>query len=201
MLLIFAISGFALNLPGAYSAVLGRLVPYVDNDDVPKLEMPLVRPAIGWREAHALGQKYMDEAARTRGFTVDYPTGLVYRREKGFYDYRVHSSRDLIKWGATSVTIDATTGALKGVEVPTGDAAGTTFTNWINALHQATVFGTPYRIFVSCMGILLAALAVTGVLIWWRKAMVRGRTRLYATIWQGVLAVNSRLRRRGADVR
>jgi len=176
MLLVFATSGVALNLPGAYSAVMSKVLHYVDNDVAPELEEPLVAPAVSWTKAKELGEKYMAEAATAHGFTINRPTALIYRRQKGTYDYRVHSSRDLVRYGATSVMIDATTGALRSVEIPTGHLSGNTATNWLNALHQAMVFGLPYRIFVSAMGLLLTALAATGVLIWWRKRNQRLRS-------------------------
>jgi hypothetical protein len=41
----------------------------------------------------------------------------------------------------TLVGIDATTGALTGYEIPTGDLAGNSFTSWAMALHMAMVGG------------------------------------------------------------
>lgn len=113
--------------------------------------------------------KYMAQAAKEHEFEVQRPTALIYRRDQGVYEYRVFSSRDLVRYGATGVMVDAQSGALRSVEIPTGHLSGNTFTNWINALHQGMVFGLPYRIFVSAMGLMLVALTVTGVLIWTRK--------------------------------
>ncbi len=173
MLLVFALSGVALNLPQTYSAVMGKVLDLVENDTLPELDTPLVNPAIGWPQALALGEKYMGEAAEEHGFEVKYPTAFIYRRDQGVYEYRVFSSRDLVRYGVTGVMIDAQTGKLRSVEIPTGQLSGNTFTNWINALHQGMVFGLPYRIFVSVMGLVLVTLTVTGVLIWWRKTSAR----------------------------
>jgi uncharacterized iron-regulated membrane protein len=173
MLLVFALSGVALNLPQTYSAVMGKVLHLVENDTLPDLEKPLTDPAVGWREALTLGRKYMAETAAAHGFEVKYPTALVYRREQGVYEYRVYSSRDLVRYGVTGVMVDGQDGSLRSVEIPTGHLSGNTFTNWINALHQAMVFGLPYRIFVSAMGLVLVTLTITGVLIWLRKRRAR----------------------------
>ncbi len=72
-------------------------------------------------------------------------------------------------WGTTRVFFDANTGALKHFMLPSGQYAGNTLTNWLYALHMANVFGLPYRIFVCLLGLAIALLSVTGVIIWWRK--------------------------------
>jgi uncharacterized iron-regulated membrane protein len=173
MLLIFALSGVALNLPQTYSAVMGKVLDLVENDTLPDLENPLVHPAVGWRKALTLGQDYMAQTANRHGFEVKYPTALIYRRDQGVYEYRVYSSRDLVRYGVTGVMVDGSDGSLRSVEIPTGHLSGNTFTNWINALHQAMVFGLPYRIFVSAMGLVLVVLTISGVLIWLRKTRAR----------------------------
>jgi uncharacterized iron-regulated membrane protein len=111
----------------------------------------------------------MEEQARLEGFTVERPAALIYRRHLGAYYYRVVSSRDVVRYGDTTVAIDATTGQLLGVEIPTGHRAGNTFTSWIKALHMAMVFGWPWKVFVSVMGLVVVLISVTGVLVWWRK--------------------------------
>lgn len=180
VLLMVAVSGFSFNLPSVYAAVMSRLTSYADTEVHPALPEPLLSPAIGWREAETLGRRYISEQAAARGFSVVRPYGLTYRREKGIYVYRVVSSRDLTIYGDTSVSLDATTGRLVTVTVSTGDNVGNTFTSWIKALHQATVFGLPYRIFVSVLGIVTAGLAVTGVVLWNRKRRSRARRRVQA---------------------
>ncbi|HKX33081.1 MAG TPA: PepSY-associated TM helix domain-containing protein [Blastocatellia bacterium] len=168
MLLLFALSGFSFNLPDAYASVMRRVTNFEDLDRRPELEKPLSKPAIGWEQALQLGREYMDEQARLHGFTINRPASLIYRRQTGVFYYRVHSSRDLVRYGATSVAIDATTGNLLGVEIPTGHRPGNTFTSWIASIHMAMVGGVPMKIFVSCMGMVVVALSITGVLIWWR---------------------------------
>ena len=73
-----------------------------------------------------------------------------------------------------SAAIDDTDdGSLKLVLLPTGQFSGNTITSWLIALHDANVFGLPYRIFVSALGLVIAMLSVTGVYIWWKKRKAR----------------------------
>ena len=175
MLLVFAWSGFALNLPGVYQSVMQRIVHIEDIEHPPKLAEPLTEPAVGWHEALSLGERHMAQQAQQQGFEVLRPWALIYRRETGTWYYRVLSSRDVTRHGMTAVSIDASSGALRGVAIPTGHRAGDTFTSWIKALHMAMVFGMPMRIFVSACGLLVVALTVTGVMIWWRKRRMRSQ--------------------------
>jgi uncharacterized iron-regulated membrane protein len=86
----------------------------------------------------------------------------------------VRSSRDIgDKGGGTSVIFDAYSGELHSSSLPTGQRAGNTLTTWLTELHTADVFGLPYRIFVSFLGLAIVTLSVTGVYIWWKKRQAR----------------------------
>ena len=116
----------------------------------------------------------MDEQARALGFVVEEPVTLRLDRTRGVYIYFVRSSRDIQdKRGRTRVFFDADDGSLKLVLLPTGQFSGNTITSWLIALHDANVFGLPYRIFVSALGLVIAMLSVTGVYIWWKKRKAR----------------------------
>jgi uncharacterized iron-regulated membrane protein len=71
------------------------------------------------------------------------------------------------------VNFDGQTGALNWALRPSGQYAGNTVSNWLYALHMANVFGLPYRIFVCVLGLVIAALSVTGVIVWWHKRRAR----------------------------
>ncbi|HEY8214175.1 MAG TPA: PepSY-associated TM helix domain-containing protein, partial [Methylocystis sp.] len=108
------------------------------------------------------------------GFAVERPLALYHLRDKGLYEYRVRSSRDIgDKAGSTSILFDSRSGELMSLSLPTGQRSGTTLTTWLVELHTANLFGLPYRIFVCGMGLLTAMLSVTGVYIWWKKRAAR----------------------------
>ncbi|WP_081586939.1 PepSY domain-containing protein [Alloalcanivorax dieselolei] len=77
------------------------------------------------------------------------------------------------RFGETWVYVDATTGAPLGHYLPTGEASGNTVTTWLTTLHIAAVGGLPYRIVVTLLGLVVAVLSVTGVIIWGRKWRAR----------------------------
>ncbi|BBA32138.1 putative iron-regulated membrane protein [Methylocaldum marinum] len=68
---------------------------------------------------------------------------------------------------------DADTGKLKLLLLPTGQHAGNTMTSWLFALHEANVFGLPYRFFVCLLGLAIVMLSVTGIVIWLKKRRAR----------------------------
>jgi uncharacterized iron-regulated membrane protein len=187
LLLLFAWTGFALNLPGYYAPIMNSITDYEHLQELqhrPPLAQPLIDPPVDWYQALQLGQRYLAEQAQAQGFDVERPAALEYRRDLGTYFYLAHTSRDL-RDGATptetdtpasaaTIAIDARDGRLLGVQIPTGQRAGNTFTSWIIALHVTSVFGLPWQIAVSLIGILVVVITVTGVLIWWRKRRSRG---------------------------
>jgi uncharacterized iron-regulated membrane protein len=48
-----------------------------------------------------------------------------------------------------------------------------TLHQWLFALHMATVWGLPYKIFLAITGLVIAVLCVTGIYIWWKKRIAR----------------------------
>ena len=127
-----------------------------------------------WEAAQATGERLMAEQARQHGFAIERPLALYHLRDKGLYEYRVRSSRDIgDKAGSTSILFDSRSGELKTLSLPTGHRSGTTLTTWLVELHTANLFGLPYRIFVCALGLVITMLSVTGVYIWWKKRSAR----------------------------
>ncbi|MBY6243009.1 PepSY domain-containing protein [Methylosinus sp. Sm6] len=175
-LLIFAWSSVYWNLNGFYTRATSLFFDYepaVWARDL-KVEPAPGKALLPWEEAQAIGARLMDEQARANDFSVESLDAFYLLREKGVFQYRVRSSRDLgDKIGATYVLFDAYTGGFIGVEMPSGQRAGNTITSWLAALHMAAVFGMPYRIFVCVLGVVIAMLSGTGAYIWWKKRKAR----------------------------
>lgn len=178
MLLVFAWSSVYMNLwdtvyTWATRAVLDFRPPWVLQ--VP-LEKPLDVPALGFAEAQAVGERLMAEQARVHGLRLGPAVALQYESDRGMYSYQVQSDRDIAdrpRRYLTQVAFDGNTGALKYVLLPRGQYSGNTVSNWLYALHMGNVFGLPYRIFVCVLGIVIAMLSVTGVVVWWHKRRAR----------------------------
>jgi uncharacterized iron-regulated membrane protein len=174
LLFVFAWSAVGFNLRPVFSPVMGLFGTTDVHGSLPLLDPPKDDPAIGWQEAHQRAKALMAAEATKRGFTVGEEDHLGYDPEHGAYHYSVHSSLDLAdRWGGTVVYVDGDTGAQLGFEAPTGVVVGGTMTSWLFALHMGTVGGLPYRILVCVLGVLIATLSVTGVVIWWQKRALR----------------------------
>ncbi len=179
MLFVFAWSAVGLNLYPVYAPMMKTLFPSdTTREEFATLESPRQHPTLNFTAALARGQTLAVEQAQDEQFQLAEPWMLMYYARTGLYRYRFESSLDVSnRYPATAVWFDGNTGELKLFEAPTGKALGNTITTWLHQLHFGAVrmFGMPFRIFVSFMGIVVAALSVTGVWIWWRKRSKRVR--------------------------
>ena len=82
MLLIFAWSSVAFNLPSIYKPVSR---PLLDFSPQPEMHAPAMKPrsdgpALGWHDALAAAEKLMAEQARQHDFVIERPVGLHFNR-------------------------------------------------------------------------------------------------------------------------
>jgi uncharacterized iron-regulated membrane protein len=187
LLLIFAITGFALNQGGPYAGFIGKFAEYAhfqEKPPRPPLAQPLLDPQVDWFRAAELGQRYFAQQAQSEGFTLGKPAALEYRRDLGVYFFLMHTSRDLLDAQgnptetdspatAATIAIDARNGRFMGLQLPTGQRAGNTMTSWLVALHVTAIGGRPWQIAVSAFGLMVVGISSAGVLLWWRRRKLR----------------------------
>lgn len=175
MLFVLAWSSVSFNLSEVYQPALRWILPtQPDARDLPAGARDVRPPALDWFAARETGRRWMAEQARKHGFTIHREDWMAYDANRRMYRYDVISSLDVNRRsGDTRIHFDADTGALRGVWLPTGAASGDTFTTWITSLHMAALGGWPMQLFVCAMGLLVAMLSVTGVIIWVRKRTAR----------------------------
>jgi uncharacterized iron-regulated membrane protein len=173
MLLVLAWSGVAFNLSNQVYTPVMKLFFEMQDHDLPKLAQPLDAPGLSWSEAHAAAKRLIAEQSAQHGVTIERETWLWYDREQGVYYYAVRSSRDVGRDGRTQIAFDANTGVLKDLSLPSGQYAGDTVTHWLTSLHMARVFGQPMQVLVCAMGLVVATLSLTGIIVWLRKRRVR----------------------------
>ena len=176
---MFAWSSVMFTLPEqVYEPVTGTLFDY--RSDAATAEAMGRRPQsadpkIGWREAEALGARYMAQAAAGHRFTIRRPYGMAYIPGWNVYTYAVVSSLNLQAndWN-TSLWLDGDNGRLVELDLPSQARLGNKVDLWLRALHFADLGDSlAYRIFVFVLGMLTALISVTGVLIWLRKRTAR----------------------------
>jgi len=175
-LLVFAWSAVYMNLHDQVYAPMTRLVLDYPKQpwEFPPLAPTQKVPAMAWPDLKAKLDPMMQSKAQQHGFTVVRPVSLWMDRERGLFHYTVHSNLDFQdKRGRTELVVDAATGDFKELTLPTGQHNGMTVTNWLATLHEANVFGMPYRVFVSLFGVIIVMLSVTGVYIWHKKRRAR----------------------------
>lgn len=92
----------------------------------------------------------------------------------GLYGYSVRTSSDPADDDPqTRIWFDARNGNPFYFQRPLGENGTDATMRWLYMLHMAQVFGLPYRIFVSLLGIAVVALSITGIAIWMKKRSAR----------------------------
>ncbi|MBS0446704.1 MAG: PepSY domain-containing protein [Proteobacteria bacterium] len=116
-----------------------------------------------------------DAEARRRGWTA--PAGGLFLSTAfgiwgvGYYEPgRSHGDGGL---GNPWLYFDMATGAPAGADVPGSGSAGDIFLQAMFPLHSGRIIGTTGRVLMSAMGVAVAVLSATGVLIWARKRRAR----------------------------
>ncbi len=177
LLLVFAWSAVGFNLRPVFTPVMGAVLTTTDVwAALPSLDPPRQTPRLGWQQSLTVARQVMAAEAERRQFTIASEGALTYAPGQGLYRYDVYSSLDLgDRWPATRIWFDGDSGALHAFDAPTGVASGNTVTAWLFALHMGTVGGLAYRLLVVVVGLVVATLSLTGVLIWWRKRRRTGR--------------------------
>ena len=175
MLLVLAWSSVAFNLSEVYSPVMRAVFAHQPAEEsIPKRASPQWEPGVPWMAAREMGRTYMAAQAHQVGFTIQQEDALIYFPTHGLYRYDVRSNRDIRDHGGnTQVYFDANTGALQAAWLPTGAASGDTIRMWITSLHMAALWGVPLKVFICALGLAVAMLSVTGVVIWSKKRRAR----------------------------
>ena len=173
VMFVFAWSGVGFSLNSVHAPVM-HLLGGTEWVPLPVLAKPLDTPLIGVRAAVATGNRLMRAEAARRGFTVEQPVYFSYDAGSGLYRYGARTSLDVVnEGGRTTLWFSGVNGHLVRFAAPIEGSAADRTTNWFAMLHMAQVFGLPYRIFVSLLGLAVAALSVTGILIWMKKRSAR----------------------------
>ncbi|WP_417792858.1 PepSY-associated TM helix domain-containing protein [Terasakiella pusilla] len=173
LLAMFALSSLSMTL---YSEVYRPVVSNILTFSAPKTVLPVPpdelkdRPEIGWQNGYAIARELLAQLSRTYDFTVIEHERFAYYPDQNTLKLMARTSLDANDtFGQTWVFVDASTGQLKTYSLPTGVAAGDTFTYWLTTLHIARIWGLPYRVLVTLTGLFLTVVTLTGLMIWWRK--------------------------------
>jgi len=176
-LLILAVSSLSMNL---YVEVMRPLIsmvstlhpdPFAQRTPNPHDE-PII-PVIQRRQIIELAS----QEAQRRNWTT--PIGsMFYEPDYGIYGVTFHEpGEDHVDFGLGNpwLYFDGQDGSYLGDRIPGSGSAGDIFLEAQFPLHSGRILGLPGRVMVSILGLLVAVLSITGVVIWQRKRWARSR--------------------------
>ncbi|MDO9104473.1 MAG: PepSY-associated TM helix domain-containing protein [Methylovulum sp.] len=175
LLLIIAVTSVGMNLNEQvmrpWVAVFSTLAPSPFADRKPNPQDAPIMPMIT-REAVI---HLAETEARHRGWLL--PAGAVfYSPELGIYGVGFFQSGNDHGDGGLGnpwLYFDGQTGNPAGAEIPGTGSAGDIFLQAQFPLHSGRILGLPGRVLISMMGLVVAMLSVTGLIIWWKKRQAR----------------------------
>jgi len=186
LLFILAFTAFSLNLYNEIFYPVMRKVSQVTPTPFDTRPMQdrqhLIAPSVPF--ADVAGRAGTE--ARQRGWT-DPVGGIYYSQEFGIYMvslFKPGNDHGTGGVGPALLYYDGVNGKLLGERQPWKGTAADIFVQAQFPLHSGRILGLPGRILISAMGIVVAMLSVTGVIIWWRKRASRA---VAATQRQAVL--------------
>jgi uncharacterized iron-regulated membrane protein len=168
VLALLAFSGACMNLTGI-SFPLVRL--FSDVREMPVDTMPS-RPA--------LLSSYDPQQMLTRAVMAApraIPTGMLWNHAKGIVTVELAPTGESQPASETLLYFDMADGSLLDRVEPHSYTSGERFLLWQLPLHGGEVLGLAGRSVIAWVGLIVPLLAVTGVIIWYRKRARRGSQR------------------------
>jgi uncharacterized iron-regulated membrane protein len=175
VLFTVAFTAFSLNL---YSEVFYPVLSKVSKTTPGPFELrtpaPLDQPILAKKTYAEVIATAKAEAAR-RGWTTP-AGGAFYSPAYGIYGvgfFEPGGDHGAAGVGPPYLYFDGQTGQLAGQRLPWVGTAADIFVQAQFPLHSGRILGLPGRILISLTGLVVAALSVTGVVIWWKKRKAR----------------------------
>lgn len=175
LLLVIAVTSVSMNLQHQVMrpvvSMFSTLSPSPFGNRAPAPAAKPIEPAISFERAIVLAEA----EAKKRGWTS--PAGGIFLSTAfglygvGFFEPgKGHGDGGL---GNPWLYLDSRTGESVGATVPGTGTNGDMFMQAMFPLHSGRIFGLPGRILVSLLGLAIAVLCVTGVVIWIKKRRSR----------------------------
>lgn len=174
VLLILAVTAVSMNLKEEVTRPLVSLFSTLTPSPFTRTPNPPEQPIEPIVDRHTILDLAITEAEKL-GLTAP-PGAIFYSPEFGIYGVSFfepdHEHGD-VGLGNPSLFFEGRDGAFAGANIPGAGSAGDIFLQAQFPLHSGRILGLPGRIFVSAMGLLVAMLSVTGIIIWQKKRLAR----------------------------
>jgi uncharacterized iron-regulated membrane protein len=192
LLLVLAVTAVSMNLRTQVVvpmvSAFSRLTPNPYDTRAMLAPAQQVEPGVSRRQVLAIARA----EAKQRGWTS--PAGaLSYSPDYGMYGVGFfepgndHGDGGL---GNPWLYFNASDGSPAGADTPGVGSAGDIFLQAQFPIHSGRIIGVAGRVMVSLLGLAVAALSVTGLLLWWRRQRSRQK---HAGRGRGI-AANDRMR-------
>lgn len=179
LLFILAFTGFSLNLYREVfypvMSMVSKVTPSPFDVRTPRDHDDPIEPKMGYAEIINRAA----EEATSRGWAAPLG-GVFYSPDFGVYSvgfYEPGDDHGSAGVGPPFLFFDGLDGRLLGDRQPWKGTAADIFVQAQFPLHSGRILGIPGRILISLMGLVVAALSITGVVIWYRKRSARVKQR------------------------
>jgi uncharacterized iron-regulated membrane protein len=177
VIMVVAFTSFSLNLYREVfyhvMSMVSKTTPGPYESQTPAPFGTYIEPTLGFEQAIQMART---EAVR-RGFDTQ-PGGIYYGGDFAFYNvsfFDPANEMGAMGMGLSNLYIDAKDGSVLGEYRPWQGSAADIFVQLQLPLHSGRILGMPGRILMSLMGVIVAMLSVTGIVIWARKRRSRLR--------------------------
>jgi len=177
VIMVVAFTSFSLNLYREVfypvMSLVSKTTPGPYETQTPAPFGTYIEPTLGFAQAIQVART---EAVR-RGFDTQ-PGGIYYGGDFAFYNvsfFDPANEMGAMGMGLSNLYIDAKNGSVLGEYRPWQGTAADVFVQLQLPLHSGRILGLPGRILMSLMGVMVAMLSVTGIVIWARKRRSRMR--------------------------
>lgn len=175
VIIVVAFTSFSLNLYREIfypvMSLVSKTTPGPYETQTPAPVGSYVQPVVGFADAVKVATA---EAVR-RGYEYP-PSGIYYGGDFAFYNVSFFDPADeagAMGMGLSNMYIDASDSRVLGEYRPWKGTAADVFVQLQLPLHSGRLLGMPGRILMSFMGVMVAMLSVTGMVIWARKRRAR----------------------------
>jgi uncharacterized iron-regulated membrane protein len=172
LLLTLAITAVSMNLGAQVVRPIVSLFSPLSPD-------PFSRPASTQViDEPAVGRATIMELARVEGEKRGFagaPRAVFYAAPWGFYgvDFSTPGKPHGSGLGDPRLYFDAQTGAVTATRIPGQGSGGDLFMQLQFPLHSGRLLGTTGRVVISVLGLIIAMLSITGIVIWAKKRRAR----------------------------
>ena len=177
LLFVIAFTAFSLNLYREVffpiMSTISDVTPSPLEERTPNDHDNPITPTLSFADVSQVARQEADAIG------WDQPVGSIwYARDWGIYRVEYFGGGDSHGTGGVgheAIFFDGHTGEVLGDFVPWEGTAADIFVQAQFPVHSGRILGLPGRILISIMGVVVAALSITGVIIWYRKHKAKER--------------------------